>query len=437
MNRFIVVLSLIFFDILVILFSIFLAVSMRNFLNIFWDEFPVIGYSYMFFNSVYITLILTLGYFGIYTKRFDFWHETKVIIRACFLTFLFFFTMLSLEQNIEFYSRSTLIFIFLFAGILIPSSKLLVKKILFKIGIWKKEAKIITDNEDFKIKLFDDYYLGYIKSSNYKHNILFIDGSNLNKEKLNKIIEENIRHSREIIFTPVLNGYDYSQSYIYNIFNSRTNVFTLENKLLNKLNRIIKAAIDYMLVVCSIFFWGPVLILIAFWLKREDPKGDIFFRQRRLGVNGKEFFCYKFRSMHSDQSFMPKWLENHPEEKAYYEIYHKYMHDPRITKVGACLRKTSLDELPQLLNVLRGEMSLIGPRPYMVIEKKDIGKKAPLVLAIKPGITGLWQVSGRSNVDFNERIEMDVWYIKNWSLWNDIVILLKTIATVLGRGGAR
>lgn len=112
------------------------------------------------------------------------------------------------------------------------------------------------------------------------------------------------------------------------------------------------------------------------------------------------------------------------------------MNDPRITKVGRFLRRTSLDELPQLFNVLRGEMSLIGPRPYMVIEKNDIGKKAPLVLAVKPGITGLWQVSGRSDVHFDERVEMDVWYMKNWSLWNDVIILLKTIHTVMKRDGA-
>ena len=182
--------------------------------------------------------------------------------------------------------------------------------------------------------------------------------------------------------------------------------------------------------------WTPVLLIIAIWLRKEDPKGDVFFKQRRLGINGKEFFCYKFRTMYSDQSFMTEWLEKHPDEKAYYDIYHKYMNDPRITKVGAFLRKTSLDELPQLLNVLRGEMSLIGPRPYMVIEKKDIGRKAPLVLAVKPGITGLWQVSGRSGVDFNERVEMDVWYMKNWSLWNDIIILIKTFQTVINRDGA-
>ncbi|WP_192574254.1 sugar transferase [Haemophilus parahaemolyticus] len=436
MNKFLSAVVLILIDVISIFISIFMAVSLRKILNLFFDV-PVIDYSYLLFVSVYITFIFILGYFGVYTKRFDFWHETRLVVRSSFLSFAILLAGLMLGQNSGYYSRSTLVLIFLLTAIIIPISKLFVKRFLFGIGLWKDTAKVITDNENFKAALFEDYYLGYVKSSDSKHNTLFIDSVNLNKDTLNKIIEDNIRNSREIIFTPVLNGYDFSQANIYNMFNSRTNVFTLENKLLSKLNKIIKAAIDYMLVVCSIFFWGPVLILIAFWLKREEPKGDILFKQRRLGINGKEFFCYKFRTMHSDQSFMPKWLENHPEEKAYYEIYHKYMHDPRITKVGEFLRKTSLDELPQLLNVLRGEMSLIGPRPYMVIEKKDIGRKAPLVLAVKPGITGLWQVSGRSDIGFNERVEMDVWYMKNWSLWNDIVILLKTISTVLGRGGAR
>lgn len=436
MNKFLSAVVLILIDVISIFISIFMAVSLRKILNLFFDV-PVIDYSYLLFVSVYITFIFILGYFGVYTKRFDFWHETRLVVRSSFLSFAILLAGLMLGQNSGYYSRSTLVLIFLLTAIIIPISKLFVKRFLFGIGLWKDTAKVITDNENFKAALFEDYYLGYVKSSDSKHNTLFIDSVNLNKDTLNKIIEDNIRNSREIIFTPVLNGYDFSQANIYNMFNSRTNVFTLENKLLSKLNKIIKAAIDYMLVVCSIFFGGPVLILIAFWLKREEPKGDILFKQRRLGINGKEFFCYKFRTMHSDQSFMPKWLENHPEEKAYYEIYHKYMHDPRITKVGEFLRKTSLDELPQLLNVLRGEMSLIGPRPYMVIEKKDIGRKAPLVLAVKPGITGLWQVSGRSDIGFNERVEMDVWYMKNWSLWNDIVILLKTISTVLGRGGAR
>ena len=435
MKRFLSIMALIFFDILAIFIAIVFAVSLRKILNLFFDV-PIIDYSYLSFGSVYITLIFILGYFGVYNKRFDFWHETRLIVRSSFLSFAILMAGLVLGQNAEYYSRSTLILIFLLTAITIPLSKLFIKKILFTFGVWQKTAKVITGNEDFRSKLFEDYYLGYIKSSDSNHNTLFIDSVNLNKDKLNKIIEENIRNSREIIFTPVLDGYDFSHSYIYNVFSSRTNVFTLENKLLNSLNKFIKYSIDYILVIASIFLWGPLLILIAFWLKHEDPNDTIFFKQRRLGINSKEFFCYKFRTMHSDQSFMLDWLEKHPEEKAYYDLYHKYMNDPRVTKVGAFLRKTSLDELPQLLNVLRGEMSLIGPRPYMVIEKKDIGKKASLILAVKPGITGLWQVSGRSSVNFSERVEMDVWYMKNWSLWNDIIILIKTFQTVIKINGA-
>ncbi|HDL3910308.1 TPA: sugar transferase, partial [Mannheimia haemolytica] len=202
---------------------------------------------------------------------------------------------------------------------------------LFNLKFWQKPAKIITDSDSFRFQLFNDPYLGYVKADNIKHETLFIDSTNISKDKLNSIIEDNIKNSREIIFSPFLVGYDFSQSSIYNLFDSRINVFHLENKLLSKLNRFYKAIIDYTIVVLSSVFWLPLLCLIAIWIKIEDPKGDVFFMQRRLGLNGKEFLCYKFRSMYSDQSFMADWLEMNPEEKAYYNIYHKYMNDPRIT----------------------------------------------------------------------------------------------------------
>lgn len=435
MNKLFSVVTLVVMDVISIFISIVFAVSFRKILNFFWDV-PVIDYSYVTFVAVYITLLLIFTYQGVYTKRFDFWHESKIIARACFLSFLMLFAALALDQNAEYYSRSTLVLIFLISSIVIPIMKLITKKFLFNIGLWQKSAKIITENDNFHSELFSNYYLGYIESKEEEHDTLFIDSKNIDKIRLDKIIEDNIRENREIIFTPVLNGYDFSQSYIYNIFNSRVNVFTLENNLLSKTNMLIKSSLDYVLVISTMIFWVPIFVIIALWIKKEDPSGSIFFIQRRLGINGKEFLCYKFRTMYSDQSFMPEWLDTHPEEKAYYNIYHKYMNDPRITKAGAFLRKTSLDELPQLFNVLKGEMSLIGPRPYMIIEKKDIGNKYPLVLAVKPGITGLWQVSGRNDVDFNTRVEMDVWYMKNWSLWNDITILFKTVSTVLKRRGA-
>lgn len=435
MNKIIAKVSLILADVIAIFLAIGIAVSLRKALGLLFT-LPEIDYSYVSFTYVYLILILAMAYLGIYTKRYDFWHESRLIVRSSAFSFLILLSALVLGQNAEYYSRSTLVLIFVCCSVVLPIVKLITKKILYKLGIWQLPAKVISENNSLKNELFDDHYLGYVKAKGSEHKIVFIDGANLGKDKLNTIIEDNIRHSREIIFTPVLSGYDFSHSYIYNIFNTRTNIFTLENELQSKVNQIFKLLLDYTLVISSAIFWIPVLCIIALWIKIEDPRGEIFFMQRRLGVNGKEFMCYKFRSMYSDQSFMQEWLEKNPEEAAYYRIYHKYMNDPRITKVGAFLRKTSLDELPQLFNVLRGEMSLVGPRPYMVIEKKDIGKKAPLVLAVKPGITGMWQVSGRSDVNFDSRVEMDVWYMKNWSLWNDIIILIKTIQTVLKRDGA-
>lgn len=435
MNNIISRTLLIVSDIITIFLSIFLAISLRTFLTIFFD-LPKIDYSYLSFYSVYVTLIIMFFYLGIYTKRYDFWHETKLIVKACILSFLMLLASLALGQNAEFYSRSTLILIFITCSIFLPISKLFLKKYLFQLGFWRKPAKVISDNTEFRNQLFEDHYLGYVRSSGLNREVIFIDGKSIDKDKLNRIIENNISNSREIIFTPVLNGYDFSNSYIYNMFNSRTNIFSLENKLLSRTNQMIKGLLDYFIVLTSIIFWIPILGIIAIVIKMEDPKGTILFKQKRLGVNNKEFLCYKFRSMYSDQSFMEQWLAEHPEEKEYYDKYHKYMNDPRVTNVGAFLRKTSLDEIPQLLNVLTGDMSLVGPRPYMVTEKEKIGQKSSLVLAVKPGITGLWQVSGRSEIDFETRVDMDVWYMKNWSLWNDIVILCKTVSVVLKRDGA-
>lgn len=133
---------------------------------------------------------------------------------------------------------------------------------------------------------------------------------------------------------------------------------------------------------------------------------------------------------------MQQWLIDNPEERDYYAVYHKYINDPRITKFGHFLRRTSLDELPQLFNVLKGDMSLVGNRPYMVEEQQKMKDAASIILMSKPGVTGLWQVSGRSDVSFEERLQIDSWYIKNWSIWNDIVILFKTVGVVLRKDGA-
>jgi len=184
-------------------------------------------------------------------------------------------------------------------------------------------------------------------------------------------------------------------------------------------------------------FLIPIMLYIAYRIKRDEPKQNIFFKQKRLGMEGKPFVCYKFQTMYENSDeLLQKYLKEHPEEVRYYDTYHKYKKDPRITKIGHFLRRTSLDELPQIFNVFKAEMSFIGPRPYMMNEKEKIGEDIETVLTVKPGITGLWQVSGRSDVDFHSRVKLDVWYIRNWNLWMDLVILIKTIKTVLLKDGA-
>ena len=200
---------------------------------------------------------------------------------------------------------------------------------------------------------------------------------------------------------------------------------------------LLKAVIDYVVVVTTAPVWLTVVAVIAAVIKINEPGESIFFKQKRIGRFGKPFSCYKFRSMHKNwRKILDDYLERNPAEVRHFAKFHKYEFDPRITKVGGFIRRTSLDELPQLFNVLRLEMSLVGPRPYMFYEKRQIGKNLGKITRVRPGLTGLWQVSGRSDVDFATRAGMDAWYMKNWSIWNDIVIIIKTFKVVLVREGA-
>ena len=175
---------------------------------------------------------------------------------------------------------------------------------------------------------------------------------------------------------------------------------------------------------------------IAIWIYRDSP-GPVIFKHRRVGKDGKEFPCYKFRSMCVDADVkLKELLENDPEARAEWEKDFKLKNDPRITRSGAFLRRTSLDELPQLFNVLKGEMSLVGPRPIIRDEVPRYGKFIDDFYMVCPGVTGMWQTSGRSDVSYDERVQMDTWYVRNWNVWFDVVLIWRTIGVVLGKKGA-
>lgn len=193
----------------------------------------------------------------------------------------------------------------------------------------------------------------------------------------------------------------------------------------------IKRTLDLLATAAGGIFVLPLLLVLCMLVSLESG-GPIFYTDKRMGRNGEPFSCLKFRTMVPDaEDALRRILEEDPEARAEYARYHKLREDPRVTRVGRFLRKTSLDELPQLWNVFRGEMSLVGPRPYLPRESGDIGATQSDILRVYPGMTGPWQVSGRNNTSFEDRVRMDAHYVRDWSVWLDLVLLARTVKALM------
>lgn len=202
------------------------------------------------------------------------------------------------------------------------------------------------------------------------------------------------------------------------------------------LYRTIKRIIDILVVIAGLPVLLPALLIVAAIVKLTSP-GPVFFSHRRICRDGAFFSMWKFRTMCVNSSeVLEQWLTKHPEARAEWNKTHKLRTDPRITSVGAFLRRYSLDELPQAWNVIRGQMSMVGPRPIVAAEVEKYGRYFELYCRVKPGVTGLWQVSGRSKLTYQERVELDADYVERWSLLRDLWILLATFKSVVNRDGA-
>jgi len=216
----------------------------------------------------------------------------------------------------------------------------------------------------------------------------------------------------------------------------KDNPLSLENEVRKLRSDLIKRIIDILLSTVSLLIFAPIFLLIAFAIKLDSP-GPVLFVDRRLGRRGKIFRCFKFRTMFIDgDKRLKECLEQNSSSLHEWRSYAKLKSfDPRITKVGQFLRRYSLDELPQIFNVLKGDMHLVGPRPYLLRERSQMGEYADKILKIRPGITGFWQVSGRNEIPFEERLKMESYYAENNGLRTDIILLVKTVKAVLeGRG---
>jgi Undecaprenyl-phosphate galactose phosphotransferase WbaP len=221
------------------------------------------------------------------------------------------------------------------------------------------------------------------------------------------------------------------------LFVNRTPILKVRDLLIVGLGARIKRFMDVVLSALGLVILSPLLLSLALLVK-STSRGPVLFGHRRLGEGGRPIRVYKFRSMEADaESRLHQLLEADPALRAEYEATFKLSNDPRITAVGRWLRRTSLDELPQLFNVLAGTLSLVGPRPIVATEIDKYGPAASAILRVPPGMTGLWQISGRSDLDYAERVRLDMDYITHWSLWLDLRILVATLPAVVRRTGAR
>jgi len=198
----------------------------------------------------------------------------------------------------------------------------------------------------------------------------------------------------------------------------------------------LKRVLDIAIATAGITVLWPLMLMVALAIRWTDP-GPVIFGHERIGLNGRRFKCLKFRSMIvNSEAVLRELLDRDAAAAAEWAQSQKLRSDPRVTKLGRMLRETSLDELPQLWNVLKGEMSIVGPRPIVSSEVRRYGNHFKAYAATKPGITGLWQVTGRSDCSYDERVSLDVAYVENWSILRDVWIIAKTVVVVFGRKGS-
>ncbi|MBI5640866.1 MAG: undecaprenyl-phosphate galactose phosphotransferase WbaP [Nitrospirae bacterium] len=418
---------------------------------------------------LFLIWLFFFSYEGLYTKRFSFWDEIKALCKVSFFSTIGVFTIVSIGKLSGDISRTVVILMGIFSIVLFPVIRTIIKKFFRHLGFLKRKVLILgagktgrllasalkrepnygyevvgfLDDDSDKLGMRIDgikVHRGVNEAGTYlkKCDItdIFIAMPGAGKERLQGLINDLQHKVERILFVPDMFGIAVLGTGLKHFFHEEVLAFEIENNLSNPLNMFIKRSFDMVVSLFLIPFLAVPMVVMAA-LIRLDSKGPAIFTQDRIGERGMIFKCFKFRTMYPDaEDRLSGFLKNHPEAQNEWERHWKLRDDPRVTRIGRLLRTTSLDELPQIFNVLKGEMSLVGPRPYLLREREDMGEHDRTILLTKPGITGLWQVSGRSNTNYDYRITLDLWYVRNWNLWLDIVILLKTVKIVIQREGA-
>lgn len=463
-------LSLVASDALSMLLAFILAISITQVYHADLSNNPLESF-FTFGVSKFLGLLIICAFWykEHYIKRRPFWEELRQIFWL-----IAFFVMLNLGVAFVLGKGSLKVLIlgfWLSLALITPCLRILIKLILIRFDLWRRKLYIVgtgkTALNAYNLfasnRLMGYRLMGFIQVSSafsYSSSVFDLSVSVLGEQDLIELIKLNsecdiiialehqdlnckvnlinfLQHNcLSLLVVPEISGLALYGAEIDHFFGNDQLVLRLNNNLARSTNAVVKRIFDLVCVISGLILLAPFFIVIALVIK-ISAKSKVFYLHRRIGKHGKPFYCIKFQSMyHNSSELLAELLERDPQIKAEWEQSFKLKNDPRVTPIGCWLRKTSLDELPQLFNVLIGNMSLVGPRPIVQQEIERYQDGFYYYQLVLPGISGLWQVSGRSETDYSDRVRLDAWYVKNWSLWYDVVILFKTIGVVLRRTGA-
>lgn len=414
--------------------------------------FPL--HHFQFLHSKLLLIVFFMGAYRLaiqvahYSIRQPFWDELRDLLVTVALMALAHITLLMVVGSKL--PVDLLIASWLAAGITLPLARHLMRQCLRKLKLWHVPVMLVGEgpnSHDAKLALQSDSALGYricqqlMPDANgawllaHPHALVAVALEPDESLLLDRTLRQLTTASRDYLVVPSLRGLPLQGLVSQHTLSHEVLLLRASNHLKQLPSQIMKRLFDYTGAIMLTLVLLPVLLVLVARLAREN--GPILFWHDRVGWQGKIFRCPKFRTMTVDADAQLEALLNRCEKsRDEWETTRKLRNDPRVTRLGSFLRKTSLDELPQLWCVLKGDMSLVGPRPVTAAEMPHYAENKTYYEQVLPGITGLWQVSGRSEADYTTRVALDVWYVRNWSLWTDVVILLKTASVVIQRKGA-
>lgn len=410
------------------------------------------------FVFILLGVLFWFGYRRHYSLRMPFWQEAKdvLVISSLALVIEGFFQFATKQD----FSRSWIMMSWVYFALGAVVFRVILRVLLRRFGLWQVPTLLIGKSfaaenvlsalksepsmgYDITTHLYDMPAISTLSGHTWKdlflkhgvdYVIIALDAPSLekNEDALHQLVGESLPFS---IVPPLPTQLPVSAIEPHFFYDNDIVLFATLRGLQHPMARFIKRVMDVCVSALALLALSPVFIVLSAIIRLDG--GQALFGHKRLGMNGQSFKCLKFRSMvMNSAAVLEDYLKKNPEAAKAWQEEWKLRDDPRITRVGHFIRKWSLDELPQLINVLRGDMSLVGPRPIVFQETSKYSDDLQYYYSVRPGLTGLWQVSGRNDVSYPMRVHMDSWYVRNWSVWHDIVILFKTVRVLLNRAGA-